>query len=292
MNVLVVDDDPILLELARDALEVSEEMKVTLAEGAVEAFGLIGGESPPFDVILLDIMMPEIDGIEACRRFRTMPGVEDTVIIMMTALSDREHIDAAFLAGADDYVTKPVNPTDLASRIRLNLSRRSKPQTSNATEALTEEQISVDGLVGQGTLENYILALDRARASLSVATAFSVEIETNDVPEPDLLHAAGRCIVEEVSKTSCLVAYFGRGTFVCISRQGDPLMSRAVLKRIDTALKGEGGDSVKVRRRVLSDHKCGREMIAGIKSAVEDTAMGGAPRVPSRTITPLPDIFA
>lgn len=296
MEVLIVDDDSILLEVARLNLQLTEKYEVSTAVSAGEALRLIAEASKIYDAILLDIMMPEMDGIEACRRMREHRSLDGTAIVMMTALSDRDHIDAAFRAGADDYVTKPVDHSDLTSRLELNIARRQRENSLRPYEVRRADEkdvasLEIDALLAPETLENYILALDRARASLSIATAFVVENAQEHIPQLEII---GRCLLEEVSQTSCLVSHYGRGRFVCISRQGDPRMSRTVLKRLAEKLQAQGLGGVTFRREVLSDHKSGSEMIAGIEAVLRhiDSAKSAFSAENRELPYKFPDIFA
>ncbi len=93
---------------------------VTAANGA-EAWPVLQA-SPPPKLALLDWMMPEVDGVEICRRVRIDPRLQSTYILLLTARVDQEDIVAGLEAGADDYLTKPVNPSEL--KARLNVGRR------------------------------------------------------------------------------------------------------------------------------------------------------------------------
>jgi DNA-binding response OmpR family regulator len=87
-------------------------------------------ENPSVDVVLLDIVMPEMDGVEACARIRNDPRYADLPIIMVTALDDMNSLANAFVAGATDYVTKPVNRVELVARVRAALRGSSRSSTA------------------------------------------------------------------------------------------------------------------------------------------------------------------
>ena len=78
-------------------------------------------EAPAVDVVLLDIVMPEMDGVEACARIRNDARYADMPIIMVTSLDDMDSLANAFVAGATDYITKPVNRVELVARVRAAL---------------------------------------------------------------------------------------------------------------------------------------------------------------------------
>lgn len=119
MRILAVDDDQILLGILNTALQKAGYTDITFANSAEEALEKIDTAPRPFECFLLDIQMPEVDGIDLCRMIRARNEYMQTPIIMITRLSDKAHIDKAFAARATDYVTKPFDDLELASRIRL-----------------------------------------------------------------------------------------------------------------------------------------------------------------------------
>jgi len=129
MRVLVVDDDVKLTELLRDYLEQNGAAVTSAPDGTkgLEALDASG----PFDVVLLDVMMPGMDGLETCRRMRQRSRVP---IVMLTAKGDEADRVAGLEIGADDYVPKPFSPRELLARIRAVL-RRTRPEPEAAPEA-------------------------------------------------------------------------------------------------------------------------------------------------------------
>jgi signal transduction histidine kinase len=117
----VVDDNAENLALARAALE-DEDFEVLLASSGADALTSFERERP--DCVLLDVRMPEMDGFEACTRIRALPGGSDTPIVFLTALRDVDTFDRSLLVGADDFLTKPVRPTELISRVHTALKLR------------------------------------------------------------------------------------------------------------------------------------------------------------------------
>lgn len=122
MRILIVDDSDDSRDLTEAAL-LSAGYDDIVAKGSAKSayeFLAIGqaSEAVPVDVILLDILMPEIDGIEACATIRTDGRYGDVPIIMVTQLHDMDSLANAFVAGATDYITKPVNRIELLARVR------------------------------------------------------------------------------------------------------------------------------------------------------------------------------
>jgi two-component system alkaline phosphatase synthesis response regulator PhoP len=122
-KVLVVDDEEPILELLKYNLEKAGYEVKTAIDGlkAVE----IAKEFLP-DLVLLDIMMPVMDGVETCRRIREIPEMQKTFVVFLTARSEEYSEVAAFDVGADDYITKPIKPRALMSRISALFRRDSK----------------------------------------------------------------------------------------------------------------------------------------------------------------------
>jgi len=126
MRILLVDDSEDARDLTEGALLSAGYSDIVLAGSGWEALkvldvGNTGKEKPAIDVVLLDIVMPEMDGVEACARIRNDPRYGDLPIIMVTSLDDMDSLNNAFVAGATDYVTKPVNRVELVARVRAAL---------------------------------------------------------------------------------------------------------------------------------------------------------------------------
>lgn len=122
-KILVVDDDPDIVEFISYNLKGKGYLVVTAKDG-VEAIRKAKEFHP--DLILLDIMMPNKDGIQTIKELRVMPDFEETAIIFLTALSDEKSEIEGLKIGADDYIAKPIKPELLATRIRTALRRLRK----------------------------------------------------------------------------------------------------------------------------------------------------------------------
>ncbi|WP_128547450.1 response regulator transcription factor [Larkinella soli] len=136
-RVLVVDDDPDIVELLQYNLE-KEGYEVRTAPDGRKAIETARTFSP--ELVLLDIMMPQLDGIETGRQLRDLPELRQTFILYLTARSEEYSEVAAFEIGADDYITKPIKPRALMSRINALFRRE-------AQKADPGEKIEVGGLV-------------------------------------------------------------------------------------------------------------------------------------------------
>ena len=129
MKVLLVDDEPDILEIVGYNLEM-EGFQVLTAKNGVDAIKKAMKELP--HLIIMDVMMPEMDGIEACERIRKYPELSKTVIAFLTARGEDYSQLAGFEAGADDYITKPIKPKVLVSKVKA-LLRRFNTEENNAT---------------------------------------------------------------------------------------------------------------------------------------------------------------
>lgn len=139
--ILVVDDEHAITRLLRATLE-SDGFAVIVADRGEEALALINQERP--DLVVLDVMMPGIDGFETLRRIRSGSQASVTPVILLTAkTSDIEKL-TGFQSGADDYVTKPFNPDELLARVHAILRRASGTVSQPARQVLTWEHVMID----------------------------------------------------------------------------------------------------------------------------------------------------
>lgn len=128
IKILLVDDEPDILEFMDYNLK-KEGYQVLLAKNGKEAVDIAKKERP--HLVILDIMMPVMDGIEACRAMREMPDLEDTIITFLTARNEEYSQIAGFDVGADDYISKPIKPRVMISRIKALLRRSNGSSAPN-----------------------------------------------------------------------------------------------------------------------------------------------------------------
>ncbi|MFL2591155.1 MAG: response regulator transcription factor [Flavobacteriaceae bacterium] len=146
IKILIVDDEPDIIEILRFNLE-NEGYKVLSAENGKEALKLADHHIP--NLIILDLMMPIMDGIEACERLRMDKKYNNTLIMFLSARGEDYSQVAAFESGADDYVTKPIKPRILNSKVKA-LLRRFK---NDFDQILSYKNIVIDS-------EKYIVEVD------------------------------------------------------------------------------------------------------------------------------------
>lgn len=149
--ILVVDDDLQTVKLIGLMLQ-RKGYRVIPATSGVQALAKAETEQP--DLIILDVMMPDMDGFEVCRRLRSSPRTSAIPILMFTAKTAVADKIAGFQAGADDYLTKPVHPAELLSRVEALLQRaaRLKAEATARAQAATLGFLGVKGGVGTSTV--------------------------------------------------------------------------------------------------------------------------------------------
>ena len=125
IRILLVDDEPDVIEIIKYNLE-QEGYNVKTASNGNEALKKARKKTP--HLIIMDVMMPETDGIEACEQLRKDPIFNDTIIMFLTARGEDYSYVAAFDAGADDYVTKPIKPKIIVSKVKALLRRLKKAE--------------------------------------------------------------------------------------------------------------------------------------------------------------------
>ncbi len=240
MKILAVDDDEFILELLIEALGATGHGDVTVANGGSQALDLIAQTAQPFDCFLLDIQMPGMDGIELCGRIRKSEGHRKTPILMLTAMSERDYVDRAFLAGATDYITKPFDVLELGTRVsmaeKLNAEVAQAQASARTLDELTEQLAGqpsldiaapvdiqdVDGFLGYRAFENYIQQLKRGSYFSSSAIALKISnIEEifdrcDAVSFVNVLSDIADAISDNTRGESCLFSYAGSGVFVIV----------------------------------------------------------------------------
>jgi DNA-binding response OmpR family regulator len=211
-RILIVDDDPNALRLISYALRRDGYETLTAPSGA-DALRLLDEE--PVDLMVLDLMMPQMDGLEVCRRVRENPRTARLPIIMLTAKSQVEDRIKGFQVGADDYLTKPALPAELLVRIRALLARTvTLAGGSSEQKTRTITFLGVKGGVGTTTVAtNVALALAQADRSIVLAdlnlaagsVAWLLGLQPRECVLPTLKEADRKPTTRLI--TACLVAH-------------------------------------------------------------------------------------
>lgn len=255
MRILAVDDDPVMLDILGTALENSGFDDITFAASAEDALELIEVARLPYDVVLLDIMLPEISGIEVCRRLRTFERYRATPVVMITGSRARDMMSRAFEAGATDFVSKPFDALELVTRIRLaamlNDSLERERMNSDALEEMGRlADVSFDerfelkrgpGVKGYLALENELL---RHADALYEMTLFSVQIDnalglyrgSRPAQFRASVEAVSRVLSHRVDTDTTRFAYAGRGALICVAHSAHAPDLRELQRSANTLL--------------------------------------------------------
>ncbi|HZK95221.1 MAG TPA: response regulator transcription factor [Prolixibacteraceae bacterium] len=157
-RILLVDDEEDILEFVSYNLQ-REGFRVYSARNGLEAIEMAGKVKP--DLVILDVMMPEMDGIAACEEIRKLPSCKNVIIAFLTARGEDYSQIAGFEAGADDYITKPIRPKVLISRVKALLKRAGG---IGADAAENDKIINIGDIVIDK--ERYILKIDSRELTL------------------------------------------------------------------------------------------------------------------------------
>ncbi|HEY6084482.1 MAG TPA: response regulator [Nitrospira sp.] len=138
MTILIVDDSPDQHTLLRSILGKAGHTDILSAESARSASSFLnmGGQelAQQIDLILMDVLMPEQDGVETCRQIKNCAHLRDIPVIMVTAKNDLSNLQAAFAAGANDYINKPVQSVELLARVASALALKQETDRRKAHE--------------------------------------------------------------------------------------------------------------------------------------------------------------
>jgi len=239
MKLLAVDDNPQILEVLPTIFKQAKLPPITLANSGANALALLNDPDQHFDVLLLDIKMPQMDGIELCKRIRQMPRYRATPVLMLTSATDGVNVERAFTAGANDYITKPFDVKDIVMRVRVAQRMANKMPKIQTIDPVKPEQDRGEGvhpmrlmdpvritrkdqLILPFSLGNYLSQLSRRR--LDGCNIFAVRMA-----DIGMLYSSARthefaqalslvtdAVTQVVNCPSLLMAYQGDGTFLCI----------------------------------------------------------------------------
>ncbi len=176
-RVLVVDSDEEARTVAADALR-SAGFLVDEADNGLDALKVFQARRP--HIVLLEVMIPFLDGYSTCRAMRELTGGDEVSIVMMTDVDDLESLRFGYEAGATDFVTKPVNPVILQHRIRYMLRAADvtdELRKSQRQIAHTAQHDALTGLPNRRTLENYMRRLSESQGSAGLGAVFLLDLD-------------------------------------------------------------------------------------------------------------------
>lgn len=229
MKILAVDDDPLLIEMLQLMLPTAGYSDVTCALGSHQALDILQKPDTDFDCFLLDIQMPDIDGVELCRRIHQMQRFQKTPKVMLTAMSEIEYINRAFAAGATDYITKPFEFQDIKTRLGLveqslirakNTAPEPAPKQPRNTLGELPNLPEIRYHLQPGVMANYLASL--GRLNLLLRDFYLVSIEDFEPLANSLSELSTYDLIEEICHefSDCIqggdafFSYVGGGEFV------------------------------------------------------------------------------
>lgn len=240
MEILVVDDDGSVLELLTEILTHTGYHNVTTAPHAKAALELIADPDLDFDCFLVDIQMPDVDGISLVHLIRETPDYRDSPILMLTAMDEKTYLDRAFAAGATDYITKPFDLLELRTRI-VEARRLVHERSQAAAQPIMAGQFRDAGdgakgfrlaqpislksreiALGYREFENYVLELARTHnldAAFRAVKISDVERHYRQNSSEDfarLIEVAARGVRNALTSDRGAFSYRGNGAFVCL----------------------------------------------------------------------------
>jgi diguanylate cyclase (GGDEF)-like protein len=236
-TVLVADDDPTSIEIIARALK--DIVAITFTTRGAEAVALARREQP--ELILLDVMMPDLDGIEVCRRLKADPHTRDIPVVFVSAAEDEAEESRGLLAGAIEYVAKPIRPALLAARVRnlLELGRRRDEL------AVTSPRDEVTGLHSRRGLEE-ALAVEWRRAARADRPLSVAVIEVDDLAPLEELYGqlAGKEHLRRIGaalagalRPGDLLSRFADNRFAALLPETDERGAAAMVERMREAVK-------------------------------------------------------
>jgi CheY-like chemotaxis protein len=261
MKVLSVDDDQDILLVLSAALRNMGYEDVTCVSSGRAALDTIQNTQDQFDCFLLDIQMPQMDGVELCAQIRANPRYKFTPIIMLTAKSDGDSLDHAFAAGATDYVTKPFDLNDLNERLtnadagRDNKGQQPKVQKPKTVSKFVEptsidllaplQLLNVTGMVSTLAMHNYLDQLYRSRdedvLAVCIRVANSAELQQS-MSSGDfyrMLSNVAEAVTLNQKNSIRLMSHSGGGDLVVILHKSSRFDRTQAKLGIDKALEDQ-----------------------------------------------------
>jgi CheY-like chemotaxis protein len=240
MKILAVDDDKTILELLGLAIQVFGNHDVVCAGSAPDALQRIAEADTPFDCFLLDIQMPKVTGIDLCGAIRANDTYTDTPIIMLTAMSEKRYIDAAFSTGASDFIIKPFDMMDLKNRL-IRVESMAFPRAEESETAPTLNSLAnslsnkntynidevmpmqdIDQVLHPDIFANYLDQLHRLqylRTRIFAVQLHDIEKiygKSRGAEFHDHITDIAEVIQDHLCDSEGLLSYFGQGIFCCV----------------------------------------------------------------------------
>lgn len=245
MQILSVDDDEFILEILSESILALGYPQALLANNGANALKLLEDRSSNIDCVLLDIQMPEMDGVQVCSALRKLPHHRNTPVIMLTAMADQDYVNRAFEVGATDYLTKPFELVELKTRVGIaerlvnetkedegkhgafnpSSERPKAPQKVAISEPYVIKDIP--GCIGFQAFENYVHQLQRGAyysltvTALRISNISILHERCSPVEFINLLVDVAEAISDNSPGQIRLFGYCGNGNFICASDHHD-----------------------------------------------------------------------
>ena len=295
MRILVVDDVEDSRDITEAALLSAGYSDIAMAASAWEALKALDVgrtvEAPAsVDIILLDIIMPEMDGIEACARIRRDRRYADTPILMVTSLDDMGSLSNAFAAGASDYVTKPINRIELAARVRsaLKLKTELDRRQARERELLTflsswgdrRANLWIDEATGLfvGEVAEAYIAAGAKYPGEDVVSVIALELDrfeafraaNGEEVSQGVLAQVARAVRGLAATIGIIPAAYRNGTIILVA----PELAAGSARQL-----GEALCSTVARMRLRHPESTGSDHVTASVAAVTGQAKGGTDRI-------------
>lgn len=253
MKILAVDDEPFILELLPKFARKLGFADVGTASSGEEALAAISQADPAYDCFLVDINMPQMDGIELVSRIRDLPAHRKTPIIMLTAMVERNYVERAFRVGATDYATKPFDLVELGARLRsahdlgkaYDAARNAAEDDARTRESDHGRIFEIGGrgqILDSNAIRNYLTQL--SRAGLDGSQILAVKIDRSEAIHARAsaaefayaLTEVGDAIDDILRPGGYVMSYVGNGYFIAVSRQATLTTSEQLESNVQALL--------------------------------------------------------
>ena len=284
------------IELAKSGRELLIRLGIDPVSTAVEEPGLI----------LLDIRMPGIDGVETCARIRADSRYQHTPILMVSTLDDLETLNHAFLAGANDYINKPYNRVELLARLRAAMRLKSEldRRVARERELLAAREVratrlrngrstidAATSLLPREVLEDYVCA--EGNAALARIGVFALQIDNLDaferncgiIAKRDLLRTVAAALMHIPAHLGDLLTHFDTGLFLALLHNTDPAAMSATAQLTQQAIRNlavprrPGSSEIITASIGVAHDREPRALLSAAVSAMELAAREGGDRI-------------
>lgn len=238
---LVVDDQPINIRVMQQIFSQAERYRLLAATGGVQALALCQRQPQP-DLVLLDIVMPDMDGFAVCRALKADPATRDIPVIFVTAHTDAAQETEALQAGAVDFIPKPVTPAVVRARVQTQL-------TLKAQNDVLRRLAVLDGLTGVANRRQLdtqlVQELARSARTRKTVSVIMLDVDFfkryNDryghLAGDDCLRAVARALKAQLKRPADLVARYGGEEFVCVLPETPPSEALQLAQALERSVR-------------------------------------------------------